>query len=544
MGWFGSSDTASSAPSSGEGVGLMARAEAFQKDVDAVLADVTRMSLPLQKAAFECCVRCFDGGNDNLDRIGDCVKQCQSPPEKFGNAVQTELNQLQDSLMNCQQGKAKKTRKFAEVKRRMSPKDSRIATVKAISKVSKPEPLVEAPKVHSGMFFNYNENLVPPYQVIVDTNFVNASIQNKLDLHKGMLDCLIAKCIVCVTDCVVAELEKLGHRYRLALQLVKDPRVERLTCAHTGTYADDCIVERITTRPAARGRFKSLRGLGLVASRLVLNVGSPEGQVVPEQLHDQRAVLVAVFAHAVELGDGLVERALGHLAGLVRHVENLVEKHREVERQAQPDGVSGLELGLCDLRGLLVGDLGRVGGALLVLVARELAKVAVVVTLHLVVEDEALAVLRQLAHVFTLTHRGGGDEAVVEEREDVGADVRQFFLNFRAVCSSKVLLNDVGLVRLLLLDAADDAPGCAPRRDGVLVGDRLRADETRHTPFPFKHTSKLRSSTLNSSLSLMQVSTRDFMASAISAASQPEAQTRTYHRNAPPARRALRCKSA
>lgn len=45
------------------------------------------------------------------------------------------------------------------------------------------------------MFFNYNENLVPPYQVIVDTNFVNASIENKLDLHKGMLDCLIAKCM-------------------------------------------------------------------------------------------------------------------------------------------------------------------------------------------------------------------------------------------------------------------------------------------------------------------------------------------------------------
>lgn len=144
-------------------------------------------------------------------------------------------------------GKAKKTRKFAEVKRRMSPKDSRIATVKNTSKNRASEKLVEAPKVHSGMFFNYNENLVPPYQVIVDTNFVNASIENKLDLHKGMLDCLIAKCIVCVTDCVVAELEKLGHRYRLALQLVKDPRVTRLTCAHTGTYADDCIVERITT---------------------------------------------------------------------------------------------------------------------------------------------------------------------------------------------------------------------------------------------------------------------------------------------------------
>lgn len=51
---------------------------------------------------------------------------------------------------------------------------------------------------------------------------------------------------VCVTDCVVAELEKLGHRYRLALHLAKDPRIKRLKCLHAGTYADDCIVQRVT----------------------------------------------------------------------------------------------------------------------------------------------------------------------------------------------------------------------------------------------------------------------------------------------------------
>ncbi|KAL8446146.1 hypothetical protein Emag_004832 [Eimeria magna] len=51
---------------------------------------------------------------------------------------------------------------------------------------------------------------------------------------------------VCVTDCVVAELEKLGHRYRLALHLAKDPRIKRLRCLHEGTYADDCIVQRVT----------------------------------------------------------------------------------------------------------------------------------------------------------------------------------------------------------------------------------------------------------------------------------------------------------
>ena len=28
--------------------------------------------------------------------------------------------------------------------------------------------------------------------------------------------------------------------------VAKDPRFERLTCAHKGTYADDCLVNRVT----------------------------------------------------------------------------------------------------------------------------------------------------------------------------------------------------------------------------------------------------------------------------------------------------------
>jgi len=122
----------------------------------------------------------------------------------------------------------------------------------------------------------------------------------------------------CITDCVMAELEKLGQKYRVALRcaqfcchtvlfnaffgficfitkkgfnlvfvlypyssssthakcvyciflwlylvlqvvfiflynlvylsyrIAKDPRFQRLACTHKGTYADDCIVERVT----------------------------------------------------------------------------------------------------------------------------------------------------------------------------------------------------------------------------------------------------------------------------------------------------------
>merc|ERR1712137_1193358 len=79
------------------------------------------------------------------------------------------------------------------------------------------------------------------------TNFINMSIQMKLDIFKHSMECLLAKCVPCITDCVLAELEKLGIRFRLALRLAKDPRFTQLTCQHRGTYADDCIYERVVT---------------------------------------------------------------------------------------------------------------------------------------------------------------------------------------------------------------------------------------------------------------------------------------------------------
>ncbi|KAI8900452.1 Fcf1-domain-containing protein [Globomyces pollinis-pini] len=146
-------------------------------------------------------------------------------------------------------GKVKQTKKFALVKRMISNKDARLKENIKKGENSKPkekDQLVRhIPQVASSLFFQHNEALKPPYQVIVDTNFINFSIQNKLELVKGMMDCLYAKCIPCITDCVMAELEKMGEKYRIALKVARDPRFERLPCSHKGTYADDCIVNRI-----------------------------------------------------------------------------------------------------------------------------------------------------------------------------------------------------------------------------------------------------------------------------------------------------------
>lgn len=96
-------------------------------------------------------------------------------------------------------------------------------------------------------FLSYNEALGPPFRIWLDTNFINFSMQNKIDIVQGLMDCLLAKVIPCICDCVFAELEKLGKKFRIALRLARDRRFHRLTC--DGKYADDCVVKTVMQHP-------------------------------------------------------------------------------------------------------------------------------------------------------------------------------------------------------------------------------------------------------------------------------------------------------
>lgn len=53
----------------------------------------------------------------------------------------------------------------------------------------------------TSLFFAHNEALVPPYRVIVDTNFINLSLENRVDMVRAMMDVLYAK----------GELSIIGH---------------------------------------------------------------------------------------------------------------------------------------------------------------------------------------------------------------------------------------------------------------------------------------------------------------------------------------------
>mmetsp|Transcript_26473 Transcript_26473/g.81413 ORF Transcript_26473/g.81413 Transcript_26473/m.81413 type:complete len:358 (+) Transcript_26473:535-1608(+) len=195
---------------------------------------------------------------------------------------------------------------------------------------------------------------------------------------------------------------------------------------------------------------------GGVAGLLVGVVGGPEREVVAEELHDERAVLVGLLGEGVEFGDGVVEGLLGDVAGAVRGREDFVVEDAEVEGQAQTDGVRR--------RQGLGGDLGRdlvrferfarrrfslVGGL-------ELGEVPVVVAFHFVVEDLAFVARRDR------------NEFLVNDGQDVFADLLQLRLDLRLV-----VRNQRRLVRVrLLLDARDHAPRRPTRPDHVLVRHR------------------------------------------------------------------------
>ena len=141
-------------------------------------------------------------------------------------------------------GKGKKTR-AAAVKKIISAKDSRLPSQqlvlkkKAKEEEEKPRHVDQTP---SALWFKYNTALGPPYHVLVDTNFINFSIRNKLEifLHDG----LPRQMYTMHHRLCHGRARKPGQKYRVALRLAKDPRFQRLPCTHKGTYADDCIFHR------------------------------------------------------------------------------------------------------------------------------------------------------------------------------------------------------------------------------------------------------------------------------------------------------------
>mmetsp|Transcript_72465 Transcript_72465/g.198547 ORF Transcript_72465/g.198547 Transcript_72465/m.198547 type:complete len:261 (+) Transcript_72465:279-1061(+) len=190
---------------------------------------------------------------------------------------------------------------------------------------------------------------------------------------------------------------------------------------------------------------------------LLVVLRRPEGEVVAEELHDERRVLVALLVERVELRDRVVEGLLGELARLRRLPLHLVQEDGVVEREAEADRVRWREARR-RLRGFIVGARRTLSVVYLLLVLRELGEVAVVVGLHLEVEDAGLRAGRLR------------DEEVVEQSEDILADVVELLLDVGLV-GGHVWRVIRMLLDLLRLDRANDAERSAARADDILVRD-------------------------------------------------------------------------
>ncbi|EFX02825.1 duf652 domain containing protein [Grosmannia clavigera kw1407] len=158
-------------------------------------------------------------------------------------------------------GVAKTTRKFGQVKRVIGQRDARLKKNKDKAELGNkkkeseetPELVREIPQQSVSLFHMANTAMVPPYQVLVDTNFLSHTVQRKLPLLETRMDCLYATCRPILTDCFMAELEKLGPKYRIALKIARDERWERATCTHKGGVFARFLVYQIMS--VARGKY-------------------------------------------------------------------------------------------------------------------------------------------------------------------------------------------------------------------------------------------------------------------------------------------------
>ncbi|OII74492.1 C2C2 zinc finger domain-containing protein [Cryptosporidium ubiquitum] len=81
----------------------------FKKKFEDQVNDITFSTLNDQKKAFECCSNCISkyiknsNKKKSLEDIQDCIRKCQDPIETFQNKVNSELNIINEKVINCQQ---------------------------------------------------------------------------------------------------------------------------------------------------------------------------------------------------------------------------------------------------------------------------------------------------------------------------------------------------------------------------------------------------------------------------------------------------------
>ena len=114
----------------------------------------------------------------------------------------------------------------------------------------------------------------------------------------------------------------------------------------------------------------------------------PERQVLLQEFNDGLRVSESLLGAIIELVEGVLEGFLSEFASLLNITHDLIVEHREVQGQAESDGVAGSQVGNAELLGLLVGLQGLLFAVLESVSLGVLGDVSAVVTDHL--EEEGL----------------------------------------------------------------------------------------------------------------------------------------------------------
>mmetsp|Transcript_67498 Transcript_67498/g.171345 ORF Transcript_67498/g.171345 Transcript_67498/m.171345 type:complete len:247 (-) Transcript_67498:124-864(-) len=183
----------------------------------------------------------------------------------------------------------------------------------------------------------------------------------------------------------------------------------------------------------------------------------PQTQVVLQQLHGHHGVVPVLRIRAVELLCGLLEGRAGRADGGAGVAHDLVLEDREVEAEAESHGVHGQEM-LRRLHAGAVGPVGALRDRTPGLTLGKLREVPVVVTLHL--QEEALR----------LRVRGAGHEPLLQQGQDLVADLLELCDNLRLVAQRQLCIVGSAILTLRLGGEVGHADGLATLREGVLEG--------------------------------------------------------------------------
>lgn len=107
------------------------------------------------------------------------------------------------------------------------------------------EPLTTNEDPLQTLEYRLNNTLRPPYNILLDTNFIAQSIQRKMDIKTELLRVLNSNFKIWIPQCVFSELSKLKSKDKVSIAVVKTIDHEVLFCDHKGDYADDCLYERV-----------------------------------------------------------------------------------------------------------------------------------------------------------------------------------------------------------------------------------------------------------------------------------------------------------